>query len=64
MLRQHKKFNHNFYELLNNLEEDFTNLMSFDSYLSFGEYETLLNETLQIGIDIHKEVKNMQKNNQ
>ncbi|GEM_PF-5852964 len=58
IFRQHQKAT-NPDQLLNKLEEDFTNLMTFDLHSSFGEYETLLNETLQIGIEIHKTIKNL-----
>lgn len=58
IFRQHQQLN-NPYQLLNQLEEDFTNLMTFDLHSSWGEYETLLNETLEIGISIHKTIKNL-----
>lgn len=47
-------------ELLANLEHNFSHLMSFEQNQQANEYGQLLNETLQIGMNIHREVRNLQ----
>lgn len=59
IVRKHSLFTSNRYQLLTDLEQDLTHLMSFDLYSGSGEYDELLNKILQIGIDINKEVRKM-----
>ena len=58
LMRKHRKFLSNHYELFANLEENLTSLMSFSLSARVDEYSRLLNESLQIGISVHKELKN------
>ncbi len=58
LMRKHRKFLSNHYELFANLEENLTSLMSFSLSDRVDEYSRLLNESLQIGISVHKELKN------
>ncbi|WP_348238121.1 hypothetical protein [Trichocoleus sp. Lan] len=58
LMKKHRKFLSNHYELFANLEENLTSLMSFSLNDRVDEYSCLLNESLQIGISVHKELKN------
>ncbi|MEW5860251.1 MAG: hypothetical protein AB1861_23180 [Cyanobacteriota bacterium] len=62
LMRKHRKFLSNHYELFANLENNFTTLMSFDLSHQVNEYSHLVNESLQIGLSVHKELKKL--NNQ
>ncbi|MBD2742307.1 hypothetical protein [Coleofasciculus sp. FACHB-1120] len=58
LMRKHRKFLGRHYELFANLEENLTVLMSFNLSGHVDEYSRLLNESLQIGISVYKELKN------
>ncbi|MBD1891462.1 hypothetical protein H6F82_19515 [Coleofasciculus sp. FACHB-SPT9] len=58
LMRKHRQFLSNHYELFANLEENLTSLLSFSLSDRVDEYSCLLNESLQIGISVHKELKN------
>jgi hypothetical protein len=62
LMRKHRKFLSNHHELFANLENNFTTLMSFDLSHQVNEYSLLVNESLQIGLSVHKELKKL--NNQ
>lgn len=61
LLRENKGLIARRHEVFAYLENNFTNLMALDTSNKAGEYGRLLNESLQIGIDVHKEVKKLQK---
>ncbi|MBD2085558.1 hypothetical protein NDI49_15245 [Trichocoleus sp. ST-U3] len=58
LMKKHRKFLSNHYELFANLEANLTSLLSFSLSDRVDEYSCLLNESLQIGISVHKELKN------
>ena len=60
ILRRHKSFIGSRYELLANLENNLNTLMSFEVSNQASEYGRLLNESLQIGMSVHKEVRKLQ----
>jgi hypothetical protein len=60
ILRRHKSFIGSRYELLANLENNLNTLMSFEVSNHASEYGRLLNESLQIGMSVHKEVRKLQ----
>jgi len=60
ILRRHKSFMDSRYELLANLENNLNTLMSFEVSNQANEYARLLNESLQIGMSVHKEVRKLQ----
>jgi hypothetical protein len=60
MIRKHEGFIERRYELLANLENNLTTLMSFDVSDRASEYSRLLNESLQIGMSVHKEMRKLQ----
>jgi hypothetical protein len=62
LMRKHRKFLSSHHELFANLENNFTNLISFDLSHQVNEYTHLVNESLQIGLSVHKELKKL--NNQ
>ncbi len=62
LMRKHRKFLSSHHELLANLENNFTNLISFELSHQVNEYTHLVNESLQIGLSVHKELKKL--NNQ
>jgi hypothetical protein len=62
LMRKHRKFLSSHHELFANLENNFTNLISFDLNHPVNEYTHLVNESLQIGLSVHKELKKL--NNQ
>ena len=59
LMRKHRKFLSSHHELFANLENNFTNLISFDLSHQVNEYTHLVNETLQIGLSVHKELKKL-----
>lgn len=61
MLRENKGLIARRYEVFAYLENNFTSLMALDSSNKAGEYGRLLNESLQIGMSVHKEVRKLQK---
>lgn len=60
LLRENKGLIARRYEVFAYLENNFTTLMSLDSNNKAGEYGRLLNESLQIGMSVHKEVRKLQ----
>lgn len=60
IIRNHENFIGGRYELLANLENNLNNFMSFDMSDSASEYGRLLNESLRIGITVHKEMRKLQ----
>jgi len=62
LMRKHRKFLSSHHELFANLENNFINLMSFDLSHQVNEYTHLVNESLQIGLSVHKELRKL--NNQ
>lgn len=62
LMRKHRKFLSSHHELFANLENNLTNLISFDLSHQVNEYSHLVNESLQIGLSVHKELKKL--NNQ
>jgi hypothetical protein len=59
LMRKHRKFLSSHHELFANLENNFTNLISFDMSHQVNEYTHLVNESLQIGLSVHKELKKL-----
>lgn len=57
IIRNHERFFGSRYELLANLENNLNILMSFEMSDRASEYGRLLNESLQIGMSVHKEMK-------
>lgn len=47
------------YEILVNLDQNLTALMTFDPNSSLSDYSQLLNEALQIGLSVHRELRNL-----
>lgn len=62
LMRKHRKFLSSHHELFANLENNFTTLMTFDLSHQVNEYSHLVNESLQIGLSVHKELQKL--NNQ
>lgn len=60
LIRKHDGFNERRYQLLANLENNLNTLMSFDMSNQASEYGRLLNESLQIGMSVHKEMRKLQ----
>ena len=60
IIRKHGKFSEGRYELLANLENNLNTLMSFEMSDRASEYGRLLNESLQIGLSVHKEMRKLQ----
>ncbi|GET37866.1 hypothetical protein [Microseira wollei] len=61
LLRENKGLIARRYQFFYYLENNFTNLMALDTNNKAGEYGRLLNESLQIGMSVHKEVRKLQK---
>jgi hypothetical protein len=61
LLRDNKGLIARRYEFFAYLEENFTTLMALDTSNKAGEYGRLLNESLQIGMSVHQEVRKLQK---
>lgn len=60
ILRENQVFIEQRYELFANLENNLTALMSLDISNQANEYGRLLNEALEIGMSVHKEVRKLQ----
>ncbi|MEL7037523.1 MAG: hypothetical protein AAFO04_18150 [Cyanobacteria bacterium J06592_8] len=60
ILREHQDFIARRYELFAHLENNLTALMAFEVTNQANEYGQLLNETLQIGMSVHREMKKLQ----
>lgn len=60
IIRRHKSFIDGRYELLVNIENNLNTLLSFEVSNQASEYGRLLNESLQIGMSVHKEVRKLQ----
>ncbi len=60
IIRRHKNFVEGRYELLANIENNLNTLLSFEVSNQASEYGRLLNESLQIGMSVHKEVRKLQ----
>lgn len=60
IIRKHDGFNERRYQLLANLENNLNSLMSFDMSNQASEYGRLVNESLQIGMSVHKEMRKLQ----
>jgi len=60
IIRKHQGFIDRRYQLLSDLENNLTTLMTFDQINQTSEYGRLLNESLQIGMTVHKEVRKLQ----
>jgi hypothetical protein len=59
LIRNHQNLTSNRYELLTELESNLVALMSFEPDSQIGEYEDILNEVLQLGLGVHKEVRKL-----
>lgn len=60
IIRKHRSLINTRYELFNNLEANLTALMTFDPHGQVSEYGKFLDDTLQIGLTVHREIKNLQ----
>lgn len=60
ILRKHENSIESRYELLANLGNNLNTLMSFDMSDRASEYGRLLNDSLQIGLSVHKEMRKLQ----
>lgn len=60
ILRENQKFIGRRYELFANIESNLAALMALDVSDRASEYGRLLNEALEIGMSVHKEVKKLQ----
>ena len=61
ILREHQEFIERSYELFANLENNLTALMTFHVSNQANEYGELLNEALQIGMSVHREVQKLKR---
>jgi hypothetical protein len=59
LIRKHKTLINNRYELFAMLEANLTALMAFDPSHQISEYGKLLDDALQIGLTVHKEVRKL-----
>ncbi|NEN94659.1 MAG: hypothetical protein F6K50_03675 [Moorea sp. SIO3I7] len=59
LIRSHKNLLEGRQALLSNLDDNLATLMAFDLSEETGEYGRLLNQSLQIGMSVHKEVINL-----
>jgi hypothetical protein len=59
LIRHHQNLTSNRYELLTELENNLVALMSFEPDVQINEYENILNEVLQLGLGIHKEMRKL-----
>jgi hypothetical protein len=59
-----KSFVNSSSQLLVNLENNLNSLMTFDVHEQADEYGQLLNNALEIGISVHKEIRNLQRNSE
>ncbi len=60
ILRENQQFIGRRYELFNNIENNLSALMALDISDRATEYGRLLNEALEIGMSVHKEVRKLQ----
>ncbi|MGB3693209.1 MAG: hypothetical protein WA865_21545 [Spirulinaceae cyanobacterium] len=60
VMRKHQGFLANRQDLVTSLENNLTTLITFDPSSAAQEYQQLLNDTLQIGMTVHKEVGKLQ----
>ncbi|NJK49802.1 hypothetical protein HC931_18140 [Candidatus Gracilibacteria bacterium] len=60
IIRKHRNLIKSRYELLSNLETNLTALMTFEPACQISEYSKLLDDTLQIGLTVHREIKSLQ----
>jgi hypothetical protein len=60
ILRENKDFIDRRYELFANIESNLAALMALDVSDRASEYGRLLNEALEIGMSVHKEVRKLQ----
>ncbi|AOY80519.1 hypothetical protein BJP36_11930 [Moorena producens JHB] len=60
LIRSHNNLIDSRQVLLSNLDDNLATLMAFDLSEETGEYGRLLNQSLQIGMSVHKEVINLQ----
>jgi hypothetical protein len=61
LIRNHQNLASNRYELLTELENNLVALMSFEPNTQIDEYENILNEVLQLGLGVHKEVRKLSR---
>ncbi|WP_156803844.1 hypothetical protein [Lyngbya sp. PCC 8106] len=62
ILREHQDFIDRRYELFAHLENNLTALMTFEVNNQANEYGELLNEALQIGMSVHREIEKLKRN--
>ncbi|MGB3192842.1 MAG: hypothetical protein WBB43_25820 [Limnoraphis sp.] len=62
ILREHQDFIDRRYELFAQLENNLTTLMTFNVNNQANEYGQLLNEALQIGMSVHREIEKLKRN--
>ena len=60
ILRENQEFIGRHYELFVNIENNLSALMAFDINNQASEYGRLLNEALEIGMSVHKELRKLQ----
>lgn len=60
ILRDNKRFVARRYELFNTIENNLTTVMALKINNQANEYGQLLNEVLQVGIDVHKAMQQLQ----
>ncbi|MDJ0555160.1 MAG: hypothetical protein QNJ68_12095 [Microcoleaceae cyanobacterium MO_207.B10] len=63
ILRENQDFIVRRYELFASIENNLADLMNFDVKNQASEYGKLLNEALEIGMSVQKEVRNLQNKN-
>lgn len=59
IIRKHEGMINNQYELLTNIETNLTALMTFDLSHSSSNYRELLQDAIQIGMTVHREVRKL-----
>ncbi|ERT06862.1 hypothetical protein M595_3186 [Lyngbya aestuarii BL J] len=62
IIREHQDFIDRRYELFAHLENNLTTLMTFNVNNQANEYGQLLNEALQIGMSVHREIEKLKQN--
>lgn len=62
ILREHQDFIDRRHELFAHLENNLSALMTFNVTNQANEYGQLLNETLQIGMSVHREIQKLNRN--
>lgn len=63
IIRKNQQIGFNQYELLSQIEDNFTDLLLIEHSHDSDQYEQLLDEALQISISVQKEVKKLHKKN-